>query len=128
MRAKIRTVTFEEEESSTSAVSYIPAIPIESSTSNDPVVDTKDVDVFNTMLRETYLKIRQDIRNCFSQRDWNIEDYNVSRSFRNYQIANINKLEDGAIFFFLSDIEEILSLHYIMLIDLTRMKRPTYCI
>ena len=69
MRAKIRTVTFEEEESSTSAVSYIPAIPIESSTSNDPVVDTKDVDVFNTMLRETYLKIRQDIRNCFSQRD-----------------------------------------------------------
>jgi len=66
MCAKIRTVTFEEEESSTSAVSYIPAIPIESSTSNDLVVDTKDVDVFNMMLCETYLKIRQDLRNAIN--------------------------------------------------------------
>ncbi|PKK60977.1 hypothetical protein RhiirC2_718733 [Rhizophagus irregularis] len=31
-----RTVTFEEEESSTSAMSYIPAIPVESPTSIDP--------------------------------------------------------------------------------------------
>ncbi|UZO11592.1 uncharacterized protein OCT59_003152 [Rhizophagus irregularis] len=33
---KKRTVTFEEEESSTSAMSYIPAIPVESPTSIDP--------------------------------------------------------------------------------------------
>ncbi|CAG8696059.1 16169_t:CDS:10, partial [Funneliformis caledonium] len=77
-------ITFEEE-SSTSAMSYIPANPVESFTSKDPVIDTKDED-----------------------------------------IANIDKLEDSAIFCFSSDIEEILSLHYIMLIDLTRMKRPTY--
>ncbi|CAI2191022.1 1543_t:CDS:2, partial [Funneliformis geosporum] len=102
---KIRAVN---EESSTSAMSYIPAIPVESSTSKDPVIDTKDEDVFNMMLRETYLKIRQDIRSCISQRDWNIEDYNVSRSFRDYQITNVNKLEDDVIFFFSSDIEEIL--------------------
>ncbi|CAI2178722.1 10971_t:CDS:2 [Funneliformis geosporum] len=54
---KIRTIIFEEEESSTSAMSYIPAIPVESSTSKDPEIDTKDEDVFNMMLRETYLKI-----------------------------------------------------------------------
>jgi hypothetical protein len=68
MCAKIRTVT-SEEEFSTSAMSYIQAIPVESSASNDPVIDTKDEDVFNMMLRETYLKIRQDIHSCLSQRD-----------------------------------------------------------
>ncbi|CAI2176787.1 5575_t:CDS:2, partial [Funneliformis geosporum] len=69
-----------------------PVIPVESSTSNDLVIDTKDEDVFNVMLRETYLKIRQNIHSCLSQRD----------------LANIDKLEDGEIFFFSSDIEEIL--------------------
>ncbi|CAI2171438.1 10619_t:CDS:2 [Funneliformis geosporum] len=46
-----------------------PVIPVESSTSNDLVIDTKDEDVFNVMLRETYLKIRQNIHSCLSQRD-----------------------------------------------------------
>jgi len=55
---QIRTVTFEEEESSTSAMSYIPVISVESSTSKDLVIDTKDEDVFNMMLCETYLNIR----------------------------------------------------------------------
>ncbi|CAG8593354.1 8239_t:CDS:10 [Acaulospora morrowiae] len=123
---KIRTVTYREKESSTSTMSYIPAIPVESSISTDLVIDTRDEGIFNMMLRETYLKIRQDIRSCLSLRDWNIEDYNVSRSFRDYQVANIDKLEDDGIYFFSSNIEEILSLHYIMMIDLTIMKRPTY--
>lgn len=78
------------------------------------------------MMRDAYLKIRQDLCDHFSQKDWFIEGYNVSDAFRKYQISNIDKLVAGETFHFSSDNEEILSLHNIMFIDLTTMKKPLY--
>ncbi|CAG8821495.1 20865_t:CDS:2, partial [Racocetra persica] len=57
---------------------------------------------------------------------WFIEDYNVSDGFRKYQISNIDKLVAGETFNFASSSEAILSLHNIMFIDSTTMKKPLY--
>ncbi|RGB23292.1 hypothetical protein C1646_677219 [Rhizophagus diaphanus] len=124
---KIRAVTFDDEESAIPIESsFIPTIPVELST---PVIDTQDDDVFNKKVsREAYIKVRQDARDRPSQKDWFIGEYDVSNAFRNFQITNIDRLESGDTFFFSLNIEEILSLHHIMLVDLTRMKKPSYVI
>ncbi|RIA98416.1 hypothetical protein C1645_812661 [Glomus cerebriforme] len=85
-----------------------------------------DIVYNNKTMRDVYLKTRQDICDHSSQKDWWIELCNVSNNFRQYQITNIDKLEEGGTFCFSSDCEEILSLHHIMLIDLTNMKKPQY--
>ncbi|GES85098.1 hypothetical protein GLOIN_2v1837963 [Rhizophagus clarus] len=77
-------------------------------------------------MRDAYLKTRQDLYDHTSQKDWWIEQCNISSNFRQYQVTNIDKLEDGETFCFSSDYEEILSLHHIMLIDLTNMRKPLY--
>ncbi|CAB5381773.1 unnamed protein product [Rhizophagus irregularis] len=131
----------------------------ESPVSNQELEDTEtipliiinedgDVITDKKMMRDAYLKIRQDLCDHFSQKDvsllririnfrkknsvliialpfwWFIEGYNVSDAFRKYQISNIDKLVAGETFHFSSDNEEILSLHNIMFIDLTTMKKP----
>ncbi|CAB5213863.1 unnamed protein product [Rhizophagus irregularis] len=133
----------------------------ESPVSNQELEDTEtipliiinedgDVITDKKMMRDAYLKIRQDLCDHFSQKDvsllririnfrkknsvliialpfwWFIEGYNVSDAFRKYQISNIDKLVAGETFHFSSDNEEILSLHNIMFIDLTTMKKPLY--
>ncbi|CAG8599740.1 11647_t:CDS:2 [Funneliformis caledonium] len=52
--------------------------------------------------------------------------YNVSDGFCKYQISNIDKLVVGETFNFSSNSEAILSLHNIMFIDSTTMKKPPY--
>ncbi|CAB4426883.1 unnamed protein product [Rhizophagus irregularis] len=90
-----------------------------------PIIINEDGDVITDkkMMRDAYLKIRQDLCDHSSQKDWFIEGYNVSDAFRKYQISNIDKLVAGETFHFSS---EILSLHNIMFIDLTTMKKPLY--
>ncbi|CAB4401580.1 unnamed protein product [Rhizophagus irregularis] len=85
--------------------------------------EDEDVITDKKMMRDAYLKIRQDLCDHFSQKD---VSYNVSDAFRKYQISNIDKLVAGETFHFSSDNEEILSLHNIMFIDLTTMKKPLY--
>ncbi|PKK61448.1 hypothetical protein RhiirC2_791780, partial [Rhizophagus irregularis] len=86
--------------------------------------EDEDVITDKKMMRDAYLKIRQDLCDHFSQKD--VIGYNVSDAFRKYQISNIDKLVAGETFHFSSDNEEILSLHNIMFIDLTTMKKPLY--
>ncbi|RHZ81581.1 hypothetical protein Glove_117g549 [Diversispora epigaea] len=120
---KIGSVIFDDEEST--IPSFIPTITVDLST---PLIDTQDDDAFdNKVSREAYIKIRQDVRDRPSQKDWFIGECNVSNAFRNFQITNIDRLESGDTFFFSLNIEEILSLHHIMLVDLTRMKKPIIC-
>ncbi|CAG8669912.1 9959_t:CDS:10, partial [Funneliformis mosseae] len=117
---KIRTITSSDERSLTLAV------PIEPSTIPFSAVPEQDKDIFNkTMLRE-YLNIQRYIYNHSTSKDWLIGECNISNDFRKFQISNIKKLEGGATFLFSSDVEMILSLHHIMLIDLTMMKKPNY--
>ncbi|CAG8683240.1 5240_t:CDS:10, partial [Funneliformis mosseae] len=85
-----------------------------------------DMEFNKQMMRDAYIKIRQDLCDLSSQKDWFIESYSVSDAFRKYQINNIDKLEGGETFHFSSDVEAILSLHHIMFIDMTRMKKPSY--
>ncbi|CAG8579769.1 25823_t:CDS:10 [Gigaspora rosea] len=66
----------------------------------DIMTDTK-------IMHDRYLRIRQDLCDYSSQKDWFIEDYNVSDGFRKYQISNINKLVAGETFNFASSNEAI---------------------
>ncbi|CAB4462678.1 unnamed protein product [Rhizophagus irregularis] len=90
-----------------------------------PIIINEDGDIMTDkeVMRDTYLRIRQELCDLSSQKDWIIEGYNVSDAFRKYQITNIDKLVDGEIFQFSSDIEAILSLHFI---DLTKTKKSLY--
>ncbi|CAJ0644059.1 7085_t:CDS:2 [Entrophospora sp. SA101] len=85
-----------------------------------------DLEFNKQMMRDAYIKIHQDLCDLSSQKDWFIESYSVSDAFHKYQINNIDKLEGGEAFHFSSDVEAILSLHHIMFIDMTRMKKPLY--
>uniref|UniRef100_A0A1D1YT10 Uncharacterized protein n=1 Tax=Anthurium amnicola TaxID=1678845 RepID=A0A1D1YT10_9ARAE len=93
-----------------------------------PIIVNEDGDIMTDtkIMRERYLKILRDLNDYCSKKDWLIDDYNVSDEFRKYQIININKLLVGETFNFASDGEAILSLHNIMFIDLTTMKKPLY--
>ncbi|CAB4487463.1 unnamed protein product [Rhizophagus irregularis] len=92
-----------------------------------PELNDEDVIVYNKKtMRDAYSRTRQDIYDRTSQKDWWIEQCNISNNFREYQVANIDILEDGGTFCFSTNYEEILSLHHIMLIDLTNMKKPLY--
>ncbi|RIA93947.1 hypothetical protein C1645_735133 [Glomus cerebriforme] len=88
-----------------------------------PIIINEDGDIAanKKMMHDAYLKIRQDLCDLSSQKDITM--------FRKYQINNIDKLGVGETFHFSSessDIEAILSLHHIMFIDLTKMKKPLY--
>ncbi|PKY24708.1 hypothetical protein RhiirB3_472125 [Rhizophagus irregularis] len=74
-----------------------------------PIIINEDGDIMTDkeVMRDTYLRIRQELCDLSSQKDWIIEGYNVSDAFRKYQITNIDKLVDGEIFQFSSDIEAI---------------------
>ncbi|CAB4386740.1 unnamed protein product [Rhizophagus irregularis] len=130
-------LTFSDEESSSSIPltnffsetssqkSPIPNQEQEDTKTIPPIIINEDGDIMTDkeVMRDTYLRIRQELCDLSSQKDWIIEGYNVSDAFRKYQITNIDKLVDGEIFQFSSDIEAILSLHFI---DLTKTKKSLY--
>ncbi|CAB4388231.1 unnamed protein product [Rhizophagus irregularis] len=107
----------DEESSSSPPNQELPSIIVNED--GDIMTDTE-------MMRDRYLRIRRDLCEHFSQKDWFIEDYNVSDGFRKYQIDNIDKLVVGETFDFSSNSEAILSLHNIMFIDSTTMRKPSY--
>ncbi|RIB13188.1 hypothetical protein C2G38_1754810 [Gigaspora rosea] len=113
-----------DEESSSSP----PNQELEDTETIPPIIVNKDGDIMTDtkMMHDRYLRIRRDLCDYSSQKDWFIEDYNVSDGFRKYQVSNIDKLVAGETFNFASSSEAILSLHNIMFIDSTTMKKPLY--
>ncbi|EXX67771.1 hypothetical protein RirG_111280 [Rhizophagus irregularis DAOM 197198w] len=74
-----------------------------------PELNDEDVIVYNKKtMRDAYSRTRQDIYDRTSQKDWWIEQCNISNNFREYQVANIDILEDGGTFCFSTNYEEIL--------------------
>ncbi|CAI2189052.1 1190_t:CDS:2, partial [Funneliformis geosporum] len=90
------------------------------------MINHRDIMTDIKMMRDRYLRIRRDLCDYSSQKDWFIENYNISNGFRKYQISNIDKLVAGETFNFASSSKVILFLHNIMFIDSTTMKKPLY--
>ncbi|RIB15354.1 hypothetical protein C2G38_2192593 [Gigaspora rosea] len=115
-----------DEESSSS----LPNQELEDTETIPPIIVNKineqdgDIMTDTKMMHKRYLRICWDLCDYSSQKDWFIKDYNVSDRFRKYQISNIDKLVAGETFNFASSSEAILSLHNIIFIDSTTMKKP----
>ncbi|CAI2193062.1 813_t:CDS:2, partial [Funneliformis geosporum] len=110
---KIRTISTANETEVKSTCneesSSSPNQELEDTETIPPIIVNEDGDIMTDtkMMRDTYLRIRRDLCDHTSQKDWYIEDYNVSDGFRKYQISNIDKLVVGETFNFSSDREAI---------------------